>query len=219
MLKEYRMLSFVERWGIAPRHHHQNVADHSFFVTLYASELCEMLGVRQIERAEVLDAALRHDAFEAWTSDPPGPAKRSLFDPVKAKAYHAKFAEGMGEFYSVSVAATDTDVQTTVNSKFGGRWLSIRNIIKVADLTDEVFYLAFERNLGNNMVLDLYQRELSRLDQAAIALAGEDFAAHLMDVLGKQIARIGDEGAVIPVNDTDIQKPANEDEPLGGVMG
>lgn len=209
MMKQYRMLAFVPRWGIAPRHHPQSVAEHSFFVVLYASEICHMLDIAAVYRGEVMDAALRHDAFEAWTSDPPGPAKRSITDPVKYNAYHKLFADGMGYLYRRSQDFLTTGVVRTVAIAGDARLFSVKAIVKVADLIDEVFYLAFEQNLGNNMVRDLYQRELSRLDQAAIALAGDKFAEDLMGVVGAQIARIGEEGAQIPSNDTDL-KPAEE---------
>lgn len=209
MKKEYRMLSWVERWAIAPRHHHQDVANHSFYVTLYASEICQMLKIGVSDRASVMDAALRHDASEAWSSDVPGPAKRSLFDEDKHIAYKAKFAESMNDLYLASMA----DMDSLVYSYLGDTY-RVRDIVKVADLIDEVFFLAFERNLGNNLVKDLYQREMNRLDQAAVALAGDKFAGDLMGIIGTEIARIGEEGAVIPVNDSDLtpglEIPAND---------
>lgn len=212
MMKEYRLLDFVERWGITPRHSHQTVASHSFYVALYTSELCEMLEVDDSGRVLALDYALRHDATDAWESDIPGPAKRSLVDPAKQLVYHSMFAKGMNQLYASSITAGKTArvdalfiPDDNAHPVFAQR-VAIKAIVKVADLIDEVFYLAFEQNLGNNMVRDLYRRELSRLDQAAIALAGEGFAAALMDVIGKQIARIGEEGAQIPSNDDDLVK-------------
>lgn len=194
------MLSFVERWAICPRHHHQTVAEHHYFVTLYASQLCHMLSIKTADRILVLDYALRHDARDVWESDVPGPAKRSLFDGIKAAAYEAKFASGMDDLYRLSMSVSHDPVHSA-----GGAEYFINDIIKVADLIDEVFFLAYERNLGNELVKGLYQREMHRLDQAAVRLGGDRFSGQLMDVLGEQIARIAEEGAIIPVNDADIQ--------------
>lgn len=207
MRKEYRMLSFVERWGIAPRHHHQDVANHSYFVTLYSSVICHMLGVKLVDRVVVLDAALRHDAREAWESDIPGPAKRSLVDPAKVAAYEAKFADNMDEQYRMSMSDMNDKVYATrAMYDNGPDGFGVKDILKVADLLDEIFFLTFELNLGNNLVKDLYQREMIRLDQAAVALGGDKFAEELLTEVGVQIARIRDEGAVIPSNDEDLKK-------------
>lgn len=206
------MLAFVPRWGIAPRHHQQSVAEHSYYVTLYASEICNMLGIKGACRGEVLDAALRHDATDAWESDVPGPAKRSLFDPVKRRHYAEQFAAGMNNLYRRS----QTTLATGTALGNGLKPYSVKDIVKVADLIDEAFFLAIELALGNKLVSGLYQRELSRLDQAAIALAGDAFAEELITMIGVEVTRINEEGAVIPTNNDDLNdtKEALETYPV-----
>lgn len=202
MLKQYRMLSFVERWGIAPRHHHQSVTDHSYFVTLYCSQLCRLLDLTGHDTLRVLNYALRHDAFEVFISDLPGPAKRSIVDPQKLSRYHGKFADGMDDAYREAMDEADEPIY--VADRKSTTRVRIRDVVKVADLMDEVFFLAMEMNLGNNLVRGLYQKELSRLDQAAVLVGGDEFAGKLMEEVGKQVTRIGEEGAVIPTNDDDL---------------
>lgn len=213
MRKEFRFLDFVQRWAIAPRLHHQTVASHSFFVTLYCSQICEMLRVPLDQRAIVLDVALRHDAHEVWESDIPGPAKRAITDETRHRDYKGKFFQQMDELYQMrSNMAQDKSVNLWNDA--APVMVSPAQIVKVADLIDEVFYLAMEMNLGNNMVRGLYQKSLSRLDQAALNLAGDEFAETLMQEVGRQVARLGEEGAIIPDNDDDITPVVDvEDDP------
>lgn len=207
MKKEYRFLSFVDRWAIAPRHHRQSVAEHSFYTALYASEICSMLRVAAHERAIVIDVALRHDVIEVWESDIPGPAKRSIVDDKRHDEYKKLFAEGMGDLYRRRAFDADSrcvNVWMTDESLGAPVIVTPSQIVKVADLVDEIFFLAMEMQLGNNLVRGLYQKELSRLDQAAVSLGGDKFAEELIQTVGTEIARLGDEGAIIPFNDDDV---------------
>lgn len=204
MKKEYRMAAFVPRWGIAPRHHQQSLAEHSFYVALYASHICQMLDISKADRIMVVDTALRHDIKEVWESDIPGPAKRSIIDPQREAEYHAKFAENMDELYQLYNRDPTLNIERCTDE--GVEVIEIRRIIKVADLMDEVFYLAVEMQLGNNLIRGLYQHSLSRLDQAATNLAGDEFAETLMQAVGVEVARLGEEGARIPANNEDLKR-------------
>ena len=205
MNKEYRMLSFVERWSIAPRHHHQSVAEHSFFVALYSSQLCDMLNISAEDRFIVLDCALRHDAREVWSSDIPGPAKRSLIDLQRAAIYYQHFDKGMDLLYRQSMRHRNRCVLSIVNGEVLGSY-AVVDIIKVADLIDEVFFLAIETQLGNQMVVGLYDKEWERLKQAAELLAGDEFTDILLVIVSNELDRLWTEGAVIPHNDTDLDR-------------
>jgi 5'-deoxynucleotidase YfbR-like HD superfamily hydrolase len=130
-----RMLGFVERWNVAPRLHRQSVAEHSFFVTLYASELGRCLGLSNLEMADLLGCALRHDMPEIITGDMPGPAKRAIADKDKLVEYEYDFM--------VSIEQTH---------HFDGYNDKMRRIIKAADTIDAYYWISLEVARGNQMM-------------------------------------------------------------------
>ena len=199
MNREYRMLSFVERWAIAPRLHRQTVAEHSFFVALYASEICLLLGMGPLAHSQVLHYALRHDAFEAWTSDIPGPAKRSLVGLGAQDDYHDKFARTMGEEY---LGAIELGNATLVYPSGKCR---VRDIIKIADIIDSLFFLEQEKLLGNTMTAGLWDREYERFKVVIGKVLSLDIATRLKDRVLDELKRLANMGAIIPDNDGDIK--------------
>lgn len=179
--KEYRMLAFVPRWGIAPRLTHQSVAEHSYYVALYADQLCDFLDVPWQEKTYIVGWALRHDGLETWTGDPPGPAKRYFVDEAKMQAYSDAFAEQVPDYGEYRRLATARAVF----------------VLKLADLIDEVMYLRFELSMGNSMVRDLYRLSLDGLRDRLDTLEeqqGEAIWTHVTH----QLSRIESEGALIP---------------------
>lgn len=213
MNREYRMLSFVERWAIAPRLHHQNVAEHSYFVALYCSEMCEFMGLSDGDRVKVLDYALRHDAFEAWTSDIPGPAKRSLLSMTTEREYHNQFGQVMGPTYRDAMARGDEQIYNWRSRKDQkGHTFRVRDVIKVADILDSLFFLATEEQLGNRMVEGLFAREMDRL-HTALKVFGDWTGSAILATVEKELARLAELGAVIPDNDSDLEGEIPFDEP------
>lgn len=100
---------------------------------MYTLTLCRILNLPPETERLAIRYALCHDQEEIFTSDIPGPAKRVL---VKEEGYtgyiipHVK--EVIPDFWHKS------DVPELV-----------QQIVKVASLLDEVFYLATEQQLGN----------------------------------------------------------------------
>lgn len=202
MNRNYRMLSYVPRWGIAPRHHQQTVAEHSYYVTLYAAQLCDRMGVRDGGRLNVMEYALVHDVFEAWESDIPGPAKRALVDPDRAKTYHAAFAAQMDPYYRGSHVLGIETVQDG-----HGVERPIKDIVKVADLIDSVFYLQQELMMGNGFAQGLLGRDMERLRKAAVGVLFPDLFEQFMSDVYDGLANLNKAGAVLPIVDTDLPEP------------
>lgn len=182
------MLSFVPRWSIAPRLTQQSDAEHCYFVALYTSQLCHLLQIPEKVAWIAVGWALRHDAPEIWTGDPPGPAKKHFIDEEKHKAYVDQFAEHVHDFRDYRAAVFELSP--------GMRDLILR-VVKVADLMDECFYLRYELALGNSMVKDLYQLALDRLE-AKVHEWGENIAMNLLFVIKRELSRVEGEGALIP---------------------
>jgi 5'-deoxynucleotidase YfbR-like HD superfamily hydrolase len=175
------MLSFVPRWSIAPKLTQQSVAEHCFYVALYASQLCDYLGIPDDATNLIVCWALRHDAPEVWTGDPPGPAKQHFIDPVLLSAYVDRFASTVDDFDEYRGTVTEQTAR----------------IIKIADLIDEVMYLRYELALGNTLVRDIYNLSLDRL-RAKLGELGEQHSEYLMRCIQAQLSRIEAEGALIP---------------------
>lgn len=200
--KDYRMLSFVPRWSIAPRLHQQSDAEHCFYVALYASQLCDFFSVPPEQAVWIVGWALRHDAPEIWTGDPPGPAKAHFIDEAKLAAYIDRFAQHVDDFKVYrdminldSLNWTSFNDQNRTSSK-DFRTLVVR-IIKVADLVDECFYLRYELAMGNVLVKDLFQLSLDRL-RAKVEEWGTETAEYLIRCVQMELAKIETEGALIP---------------------
>ena len=208
MNREYRMLSFVPRWGVAPRHHQASVAEHSYYVALYSGILCDILDIQGSERLTVIEYALVHDVFETWTSDIPGPAKRAIVDPDKLDAYHKEFGRGMGPYYhqamlgKVSIVFSDDE-----DPEQGHLEYNTRDIVKVADLIDSVFYLKSEILFGNRFVGGLYSRDAMRLS-TALEIFGEERCAEIYNMVQDALLEMANMGAVLPIVDSDLPKAA-----------
>lgn len=77
-----RRLSWVPRWAVVPTIHKQNVAEHSFHVSVLALWLVSMhaRGGEGNFKLDVLLTAMQHDADEARSGDAPSPYKDTPFD-------------------------------------------------------------------------------------------------------------------------------------------
>lgn len=152
--REYRELSDVPRWTIIRTIQKQNVAEHTFYVALYAGQVAdaiEWVG----NRARLLDAALRHDIEEMYTSDIPGPSKRMIVDD-KSKYNDYCWTENQRRF------GDDWELRSEHHRDDPDIW----DIIKVADCLDECFFLATDQQLGNKAVQAVMENSLKRLQIA-----------------------------------------------------
>lgn len=151
--REYRDLSHVPRWGIIPVVKRQTVAEHCYYVTLYASHILLALN---LDTPEIIHSTLfhcvEHDRSEVYTSDIPGPAKRQLVDPAVEKAYEKV-----------------EDARRFTTDKFDDVKVAVL-IRKLADLMDEYAYWEEEQMLGNGRAGHMLQVVWKRLYNAAMAV-------------------------------------------------
>lgn len=152
--RDYRDLAHVPRWGIIPVIKRQTVAEHKYFVTLYISHICHVLRLGNEILIEGLRHGLEHDRSEVYTSDIPGPVKRSIVDKDKENWYELK--EDLRRFQMMKY-----DTNKVV--------VAIR---KMADLMDEYAYWQEEWTLGNKRATQMLKVISPALAQAA-ALVGE----------------------------------------------
>ncbi len=154
--RELRDLAYVPRWSIVRVAKPQSVAEHSFFVAMYADMIAELINWRyRGNRENLIRAALWHDVEECYTGDIPGPTKRELF---------------VDSHFEEVVAAGNT-------ARFDDQWkIAVepeeKRIIKAAGLLDEVLFLAGELQRGNKACAHIFQYSQSRLIGAWMNLPG-----------------------------------------------
>lgn len=132
---EMRDLAHVHRWGILRRIRQQSVAEHSFFVAIYAIEIAEFIEW-QGDHYTLIRAALSHDMPEVRTGDLPGPTKRAVLDAERLDSFESRTMQDL--------FPTHQNFFRT-NGEAG-------NILAVADILDATLFLADEKNMGNRSV-------------------------------------------------------------------
>lgn len=166
--REYRELSFVPRWTIVRTLRRQSVAEHSYYVTLYAGQIADMVEWKG-NRANLLDYALRHDLEEGYMSDIPGPSKRKI---VMKDKYHTISEQG-----NINLYGEDYKNHSGMFSH-SNDLPEIKAIVKVADLLDECFFLATEMQLGNKSLDNVMHNSRLRLWEAVRALPNTNMGTH-----------------------------------------
>ena len=69
-------MSFMKRFNNAVHIHEENVAEHSFYVAMYAYALCDELKISGELRQTIIEKALIHDVHETVVSDIPHNVKK-----------------------------------------------------------------------------------------------------------------------------------------------
>ena len=188
--RELRTLSFVPRWVITRNIKTQSVAEHSFYVAVYAGQIAEFLNWHEddpICTVNLLHAALWHDVEECFTGDIPGPTKRDLGWSGRGSWLYGEIEKRFGN--EVTEITEDA-----------------RRILKVANLLDEVFYKATEINMGNTGARHSYQSSMCRLELAISQLpAGSHQLQEFARAVEQAIAthEVGQDK--LPENNDDMQ--------------
>ncbi len=144
MKKDIRTLSHVPRWAIIRTEQQQSVAEHSYYVALYAAMIYDMIDAPQCDAEEVLWHALVHDIDELVTGDIPSPVKNGIEAP------DAHVLAGIGP------ATTNKEVL---------------KIVKLADILEAVMFIIDDQNLGNlqvegllNQLIEIMENRLEEFD-------------------------------------------------------
>jgi 5'-deoxynucleotidase YfbR-like HD superfamily hydrolase len=174
--RELRELSFVPRWSIVRTIKTQSVAQHSFYVALYAGQVADIIKW-PCDRGVLLKYALYHDMDEVFMSDIPGPVKRATINQ-----------EQKNDFVNIEMS-----------KRFGSDWIiggegprdvgvpSAKEIIKVADLLDEAFFLASDMQLGNQSIKHVYANSVKRLKEACDVVSKTLYEAHVSKALSNHL--------------------------------
>lgn len=156
--REIRELSFVPRWSIVRTLRTQNVAEHSYYVSLYTDIIADILEWKG-DRAALLKMALWHDIEETYTADMPGPVKVNFVDKNKLEEYtRVENRRRFGELPLVEVEGRERSI--------------MKAIIKVADLLEETLYLCGEISMGNSTLEGVCKMSSARLHGKVMELKG-----------------------------------------------
>lgn len=144
--REYRDLAWVPRWTIIRTLRTQSVAEHSYYVALYAAQIAELTGWGG-PRDQLMYYALTHDLEEILSGDISSPAKRSM-----------KAAMGG------NLEDHDDWVLRKLQDRFpylpepDEKWdRDILNIVKLADLIEAAMFLRDEMFAGNQNVMGVVE--------------------------------------------------------------
>lgn len=136
---ELRTASIVHRWSIVRTLERDNLANHSYYVIVYARNIGRLIGWEG-DYENLMMRAAAHDADELITGDIVSPVKSNIVDETKTEAYvRAKMTDsmpGIFPFYD-PVPSTHEDAD---------------KIIKAADRMDALLFLINEVRLGNSIV-------------------------------------------------------------------
>lgn len=131
---QIRVLQHVPRWSIIRTIRQQSVAEHSYYVALYAKVIAKYVGLDPIESATLIWGALLHDMEEMITGDIPTPSKRRHL-----------------HIYPYRILA-DINVDFDKNVDLGS---TAKKVLVVADCFEAIMYLKDEEYMGNMTVKHL----------------------------------------------------------------
>ena len=154
---ELRTASVVNRWSIVWTLTHDNIAQHSFYVTFYSSQLADLLRWTG-PLSSLMYIALTHDLEEVSIGDLVSPVKNEIID---RKRYNDFVDLKMRERLPGVMNKLDDIAERVTN------WEDdIDAIITVADRLDALLFLIGERRMGNGVVAPRIPSALTRLEAA-----------------------------------------------------
>ena len=133
-----RVLQHVPRWAIIRTIRQQSVAEHSYYVSLYATWIADKVELSAGDQRYVTIKALTHDFGEMVSGDIPTPYKANIAENKGTKITGAPIAMEM------SVLKINPSNEELCNK-----------VLKLADLFEAAMYLADEWAMGNKTVQEL----------------------------------------------------------------
>lgn len=133
-----RDLAFVPRWTITRNIRQQNVAEHSFFVDLWATRIAKSWDWDYERLYNLSMYAKMHDVYETLSGDIPSPFKSALKNGGNSLDYAESY---------LSPLINDTPEKYTVED---GSWDDgIIDLVKFCDLVEALIKIAEETSMGN----------------------------------------------------------------------
>lgn len=188
---ELRTASIVPRWSVVWTLTRDTVANHSYYVTMYARALAHLVEWSGNWSA-LMFLALTHDLDETITGDIVSPVKREVLDQDRAEQYiDLKMRERMPAIIDEITAIHDElDGNQAKSRMLDEVW----TIIDVADRLDALLFLIGERRMGNGVIAPRIPDAQSRLYNSFMKLpAGEDKLQLLWNTVMMPVIRAHEE--------------------------
>lgn len=164
---ELRTASIVPRWSVVWTLTRDTIANHSYYVTLYARAVAHVIKWSGNWSA-LMFLALTHDLEETITGDLVSPVKREIIDPVRAGDYiDLKMKERMPAVFDEIITISEgLDNNLAKRSMLDEAW----TIIDVADRLDALLFLIGEQRMGNGVIAPRIPDAQNRLYSAWMKL-------------------------------------------------
>lgn len=133
-----RVLQHVPRWAIIRTIRQQSVAEHSYYVAMYATFIANHIKMKKSDVNWITQYALTHDFEEMISGDIPTPYKRHF---------------RLDDDYMMTIPremASSIQTNNTTLEKY------CIEVVKVADIFEACMYLADEIAMGNTTVHILF---------------------------------------------------------------
>jgi len=163
---ELRTMAIVPRWSIVFTTEKDDIAKHSYFVTVYARLIAKLIKWNGPMEYLIL-SALFHDIDETITGDIVSPVKKQIIDEDR-----------MGQFIDTKLYERLPSIMHLWNGLEMDATLAhaehVQLIIKAADRLDAVLFLIMEQRRGNTIVTEMIKSAMSLLEAAWRELPGPE---------------------------------------------
>lgn len=159
-LQRFYKLRNLTRYSQMTRSNNESVAEHSYYVVLFSSMICNELDLDDTTTLEVLKYAMSHDLPEIYTSDVPHPVKArspelaELLKSMELLVMNEHMPE-FAEIYKNGVNRTSEVVST---------------IVDLADILSVIQYANSQVKLGNSYFEDVIDTTVGRYDKYKLQL-------------------------------------------------
>lgn len=152
----YRLKNIV-RYNTRPKITTESVAEHSFFVTVIALELCDEYHIDEATKQQILIKAMLHDMPEIEINDITYDAKERLNLRPYLKKYEDDYYDRRFPKYSKLMKNDEGLVQA---------------IVDLADAYSVLQYTIYEKELGNtsNEMQIIYDTTMERIENYRIKI-------------------------------------------------
>lgn len=164
--REIREMAFVPRWSIVRTNRQQYLAEHTYFVCMYANDIAVYLGWSMDEIGKLLQMCLWHDVEEIFSGDIPGPCKRAGMGTHRVLWDKTLFTWLGNVFYKLAERSG-----ACPRTKFRIPDEVFEAVVKLADMIDECCEMGTEIQMGNRTVDRVFDDSAQRVMQALDNLA------------------------------------------------
>lgn len=158
--REIREMAYTPRWSIVRTQRQQYLAEHTYFVCMYANDIAVYLNLAPHEVGALLQMCLWHDVEEIFSGDIPGPCKRA------GMGDHRKLWDGKLRYWLNKVFSKLDRRDGSHNHCSPDRVALIEAILKLADMIDECCEMGSEIQMGNATVKRIFDDSLTRVKAA-----------------------------------------------------